>query len=207
MHLRQFSRQFILFILLFGSGLSSQLLHAGMIELSVFGETRTATQGNDFGLSVGDMVGLKAVFNSSSFNGIGHEVIGLSNKDTRLSLSLGDTTFDLENHLGIGLGFTLGYPKIHLYDGSFSGLDYAGVSTLYTTPGHSFFSTTSSCCGFDNWLGFDSRMGVISGGWIENSQTIEKVADIPEPAPLVLAGLGLLGAWISARRKKKVFKF
>lgn len=207
MQLRQFCRQFISTILLIGTGLSCQFAHAGLIELSVFGETRTATSGNDFGLSVGDMVGIKAVFNSSSFKGLGHEIIGLSDKGSRLSLLLGDVTFESENHRGIGYGINLGYPKLHLYDGSFSGLDYIGISPLSTTPSRIFFSTTRSCCGSDSWLGFDGRKSFISGGWDASSQKIEKVADIPEPAPLVLAGIGLLGAWISSRRKKKVFNF
>ncbi len=178
------------------SNFASHSAQAGIVDLTLFGETTGATNENAFGLSSGDQVGLKATFDYSVLSGSGLEAISFAQgTGNNLSLFMGDLTFTSNNSIGFGLGF----PMISFFDGVFTGIDYFAFSGLGGSPALLFSHDY-------NWLGlnFDNTTASLQGAtghWDPTSQKIA-TADIPEPGPLVLAGIGLIGAWVASKRRK-----
>lgn len=190
----------VLLMISFVSGVAQ----AGFIELSVFGETTShnISTDNDFGLGYGDVVKFKATFDQSLLSGIGDEHISLApGTGNSLSLYMGDLTFTETNESGLLPGF----PLINFIDGIFSGLDYLSFSGINGAPATLF--SPVSCCGNNQWIGIDNSHKWVSGIWDHDTISISQqqtTPDIPEPAPMALAALGLLGAWIASRRRKSL---
>ncbi len=195
MDFRQFFRTIIttsFFIL----AMMGSIAYAGIVDLTLFGETTSASNANDFGLNVGDQVSLKATFDYSVLSNSGHESIGFSEgSGNNLSLFMGDLTFVADNDID----FFAGYPLINFIDGIFSGIDYLAYSGSNGAPaelniegGLDWYSNLSKG-GSQQW---------VTGIWDDDTLSITNTPDIPEPGPLALAGIGLLGAWIASRRRK-----
>ena len=184
--------------------MTCNLAQAGIVDLTLFGETESASEINDFGLSIGDQVSLKATFDYSILTGMGNESISFSgDSGNTLSFFMGDLIFAADNFAN----FSLGYPTINFIDGIFSGIDYFAFSGVNGAPenlfsyGNTWASISTgnsnsqllSAQGSDKW---------VTGIWDVATLEISNTPDIPEPGPLALAGIGLLGAWIASRRKK-----
>lgn len=204
MHTRQFCQK-LLTLTLFALLMISNVSHAGMIDLMLFGETTSASNENNFGLTVGDQVSLKATFDSASLSGIGSESIFFNqNSGNSLSLFMGDLIFSANN----SGEFILNLPTIKFIDGIYSGIDYVAYSGINNAPenlfsyGSNWGSITSSGNIDSQLLGQQGSSQWLTGTWDNNSATLNKTPDIPEPAPLVLAAIGILGAWVSSRRRK-----
>ncbi len=199
-------RSVILITALFVTCLNSSLARAGMVDLTLFGETTNTTEGNIFGLNVGDPVSLRATFDSTALSGTGFESITFTEgSGNSLNLFMGDLTFSAENDAD----YFIGFPTINFIDGVFSGIDYMAYSGINGAPANLF-----SPGGLD-WSSFEISSNApsktlsaarsqqwISGIWDDDTLTITSAADIPEPGPLALAAIGLLGAWIASRRKE-----
>lgn len=174
---------------------ASNSVQAGIVDLTVFGETTGASNQNAFGLSAGDQVSIKATFDYSVLSGTGIESISFGQgTGNTLSLLMGDLTFNSNSPVGFGLSF----PMISFFDGIFTGIDYFSFSSLNGTPAVLFSHE-------HEWFNFYAdKTGApqgVNGDWDPSTQKIAS-ADIPEPGPLALAGLGLLGAWVASRRRK-----
>ncbi len=193
-HLKYITTAFVLMT-------SSTYVYAGFLELTVFGEVTSTDQNNqnDFGLSFQNTVSLSAIFDDTAFTGSGFETIDLSSgSGNSLSLFMGNLTFTADNEHG----FQIGFPVVHFVDGIFSSLDYVAYIGMNGAPA-SLFSGDQCCNGFD-WSGLDGNRRGVAGMWNEQSSHLQatQTPDIPEPAPLALAIIGLLGAWIASKREK-----
>lgn len=191
---RLFSAALFMFLMI------SHGAQAGMVDLTLFGETTSASYGNSFGLDAGDQVSLKATFDYSVISGSGLESVGFGmDSGNSLSLFMGDLTFKADN--------SLGFPLISFIDGIFSGIDYFSYSGENGAPENLFSHGThwASIGTINNNNSLQSAsmsQAWVSGIWDDNTLSITETPDIPEPGPLALAGIGLLGAWIASRRRK-----
>jgi len=180
----------------------SNSAQAGMVDLTLFGETTSASSENSFGLDAGDQVSLKATFDYSVINGSGLESVGFGlDSGNSLSLFMGDLTFDKD--------FSLSFPLINFVDGIFSGIDYFAYSDENGAPANLFSHGT-------NWASFgtgnnnnqlqaaSNSQQWVTGIWDDDTLSITETPNIPEPAPLALAAIGLLGAWIASHRRKSL---
>ena len=174
-------------------------VQGGAVDLTLFGETTGSSKVNDFGLSEGDRVNLKATFDFSSINGHGHESISFSESSgNTLSLIMGKISFSTENYAD----FSLGYPLINFIDGIYSGVDYFAYSGVNGAQANLF--------SYDhNWASIDtgnqqpnSPQKWVTGTWRDDTLAITNTPDIPEPGPLALTVLGLIGAMVASRRRK-----
>jgi hypothetical protein len=195
MHFRQVYRVFLT-TSIFMLTMAGSIAQAGIVDLTLFGETTSASDINDFGLNVGDQVSLKATFDYSVLSGLGSESINFSQgSGNSLSLFMGDLTFVADNDID----FFAGYPLINFFDGIFSGIDYVAYSGTNGAP------ADLNIEGDTNWYS-ESQSGRsqqwVTGIWDDDTLSITGTPDIPEPGPLALVGIGLLGAWVASRRRK-----
>ena len=195
MHFRQVYSIFLT-TSIFMLTIAGSIVQAGVVDLTLFGETTSASDVNDFGLTVGDQVSLKATFDYSVLSGSGSESIDFSESSgNSLSLFMGDLTFVADNDID----FFAGYPLINFFDGIFSGIDYLAYSGTNDAP------TDLSIEGDTNWNSEPQSARSqqwVTGFWDDDTLSITDTPDIPEPGPLALAGIGILGAWVASRRRK-----
>lgn len=180
--------------------ITCNMVQAGNVDLTLFGETTSASSVNDFGLSESDQVSLKATFDFSSISNSGHESISFSeDSGNSLTLFMGELTFSANNYAD----FSLGYPLINFIDGVYSGIDYFAYNGINDAPANLFSYG-------NNWAGIDtghqpmqsSQQQWATGIWDKDTLTITNTPDIPEPGPFALTALGLIGAVIASRRRK-----
>lgn len=176
-------------------GCFSPASFAGFIELNVLGEVRTSSSTmNEFGLNVNDSVSLTAIFDDAQLTGLGAEQIPfLSGSGNTLALQIGQFSFSPNP----GSGSLIGMPVVHFLDGIFNGVDYFAMQGVSGAPAD-FFSLGTQ------WAGRDQQNNELSGLWDIKSAQAQPAPDIPEPAPLALAILGLFGAWVASRREKSL---
>ncbi|MFK8067515.1 MAG: PEP-CTERM sorting domain-containing protein [Gammaproteobacteria bacterium] len=185
--------------------LLSGTVRAGMVDLTLFGETTDASSQNSFGLTTGDQVSLKATFDFSSITGIGTESINFTQgSGNSLNLFMGDLVFSADNFAN----FSLGYPTIIFLDGIFSGIDYFAISGFNGAPENlfsydkSWASIGSITTGTNQLFSGQGSSQWVTGIWDDDTLRINDTLDIPEPGPLALSVIGILGAWAASRRRK-----
>ncbi len=185
--------------------LLSCTVRAGMVDLTLFGETTDASNQNSFGLSPGEQVSLKTTFDYSTLTGIGAESIKFTKSSgNSLNLIMGDLNFSTDNFAS----FSLGYPTINFLDGIFSGIDYFAISGANGALENLFSyekkwtSIGSITTGTNSLLSGQGSTQWVTGTWDEPSLSVNGVPYVPEPGPLTLAVIGVLGAWASSHRRK-----
>lgn len=170
--------------------------HAGVVDVRNFGETTGSSNENNFGMRTKNQFDLKATFDYRQLNNSrSNPLVLVKGFGNSPSFYMGDLIYSSKNNR---TNLKLGYPSINLLDDTYSGIDYFSYSGKNSTQKKLFSH-------HDNWRG---KTASSSHSWptanTSNHSTVQNTPDIPEPGPLLLAAMGMFGAWATSRRRENL---
>jgi len=168
----------------------SSHVSAAMVNFSLNGEITSATTGNDFGLSVGDIISVVGEYDDSPV-GAGETYVDFSTNYNNFEITFGNTVYtdemDLDN-----------LAKIYFFDGIFDGLDFVSSDSKLNSWGFAGLVDPETGHLIDD---FNAHNDTIGGSWIVDSFQITPVP-VPAAAWLFGSGIILLGSLSRKRRLK-----